>query len=322
MAPPDTLRVGARSPAVYFLQAELNRAYPHFLKPLKVDGKFGLKTLERVQRFQRDRYLGGAGTVGPATWAALADVTPGYGILTVKPPIIHCGNCLAENKAYSDRMAAAARAAEAKTIADEPANTTVLEAFGKSAKVLPLAKSRLLTKAKTAFKKSLDYSRIFMSDASGAENRPFTVSVSLKSVGPIVIMNVGTLVPSDDVLLHELVHAWQSQHHSDPTKFMRHCLECQAEAVKVNLALLYFDLGLRHHDEFPMQYPFSAYAFHSSAQHSDYGGEQMAQAFELDHGTVRSFVSGVGPGPDAVNIASLADTDGKIADRRDPNVKV
>ncbi len=62
--------------AVTELQTKLNSLLPAVLPPLKVDGKFGDKTLARVKEFQRRRGLVADGIVGAKTWAVIDGLAP------------------------------------------------------------------------------------------------------------------------------------------------------------------------------------------------------------------------------------------------------
>lgn len=83
---------------------------------------------------------------------------------------------------------------------------------------------------------SLDLTKIFISDGAGADKRPFTVALEAEGLGWIVVLNLGSLAswdapkPRAKDLMHELTHAWQSQHHTDKEKFMTSALACQARA--------------------------------------------------------------------------------------------
>jgi hypothetical protein len=89
--------------------------------------------------------------------------------------------------------------------------------------------------AKGIYGNSLAYDDIYVSDGVGASNRPFTLALPY-SGGWIVVLNLGpSLVskPGSDksTLIHELAHAWQSQHHYDPSEFMMNCVKSQAAAA-------------------------------------------------------------------------------------------
>jgi outer membrane protein OmpA-like peptidoglycan-associated protein len=91
--------------------------------------------------------------------------------------------------------------------------------------------------AMTMFAASLDFRRILISDGIGAQNRPFTVAVP-SSAGIMVVMNLGDIAPWEkkgrrsETLIHELTHAWQSQHHgTNPAAFMVNSVRCQGLAL-------------------------------------------------------------------------------------------
>lgn len=75
-----TIRFGSRGADVQYLQNQLNKLLtPH--PNLRVDGDFGRRTYEAVQRFQIAKNLGVDGIVGPKTWKAL------QGGIVPAPPI-------------------------------------------------------------------------------------------------------------------------------------------------------------------------------------------------------------------------------------------
>jgi hypothetical protein len=90
--------------------------------------------------------------------------------------------------------------------------------------------------AMTVYGGSLDFTKILISDGLGFQGRGFTVAVPLTS-GSHVVMNMGDVSPwhtrpRSNTLIHELAHAWQSQHHgSDPRAFMENSVLCQARAL-------------------------------------------------------------------------------------------
>jgi hypothetical protein len=98
---------------------------------------------------------------------------------------------------------------------------------------------RFLTTAQMAtatavFGFSLNFATILLSDALGLGGRPFTVATTIPPTsltGPsIVVINAGTFAPARDLLIHELAHAWQSQHAVDPRRFMANSIASQAMA--------------------------------------------------------------------------------------------
>jgi outer membrane protein OmpA-like peptidoglycan-associated protein len=169
---------------------------------------------------------------------------------------------------------------------------------------LPTA-ARCLTPAEQAFAMrvyvgSLDFTKILISDGLGAQGRPFTVAVPT-SVGWHVVMLLGDIsrswVGSGD-LIHELAHAWQSQHHgSDPTAYMKNSVECQvraladipvakaaasASAVAAAVARGVFDpVSLaRIGASAASAESSSAYAYISGKPFGEYAAEQIAQQVE------------------------------------------
>jgi outer membrane protein OmpA-like peptidoglycan-associated protein len=100
-------------------------------------------------------------------------------------------------------------------------------------------KVRCLTAVEQAFAKktylgSLDFTKILIADGLGAQGRPFTVAVPT-SLGWHVVMLLGDVArdwSGSSTLIHELAHAWQSQHHSsDPVAYMKNSVECQVKAI-------------------------------------------------------------------------------------------
>lgn len=85
--------------------------------------------------------------------------------------------------------------------------------------------------AKSVYGGSLNYDDIYVSSLSGTDNRPFTIAVQVSGRW-VVVLNLGRLYenPGADpsTLVHELAHAWQSQHHSNPQRFMINSVESQA----------------------------------------------------------------------------------------------
>src|SRR4051812_47765038 len=60
-------------------------------------------------------------------------------------------------------------------------------------------------------------------------------------LGVVQIMNMGTFTPSTSLLIHELSHVWQAQHHLDPFQFMVNSVASQVEATAANGAARLFD---------------------------------------------------------------------------------
>ena len=109
--------------------------------------------------------------------------------------------------------------------------------------------------ARKVYGGSLDFTKILITDGLGAGGRKFTLAVKLASGGWHVVIMMGDVLcwanptpcglsttccwRSVD-LIHELAHAWQSQHHGPdptlpsfvkgPTAFMWNSVKCQAKA--------------------------------------------------------------------------------------------
>lgn len=159
------------------------------------------------------------------------------------------------------------------------------------------------SEAITVFDRSLDFTKILISDGLGFEERQFTVAVQLAS-GWYVVMNLGDLASwaspqgRSKTLIHELTHAWQSQHHgSEPRRFMLNSVGCQALALadippaKAAAAARATEIALAS----GVQNPFtlarigraafaaedvSAYAYIPGKAFTEYAAEQIAQQVE------------------------------------------
>jgi hypothetical protein len=64
------------------------------------------------------------------------------------------------------------------------------------------------------------------------------VDMAPNPVGPattMIVINAGTFAPASNDLIHELTHAWQSQHSINPKQFMVNSVESQGIAGALNL---------------------------------------------------------------------------------------
>lgn len=144
--------------------------------------------------------------------------------------------------------------------------------------------AHLPPRAKDIFGSSIDFSRVWISNKTGAQGRPFTATVVINFPPGITkrvnVMNLGTSY-REDTIVHELTHVWQSQHHYDPLQYMRSCIACQAWALYKNQDLLKTapKPAVISHRDFPVDFPYSAYAYEIDTKlpFSHYGGEQIAQ---------------------------------------------
>ncbi|MDN5794386.1 MAG: DUF4157 domain-containing protein [Intrasporangium sp.] len=133
---------------------------------------------------------------------------------------------------------------------------------------------------------SITYSLVRLSDAAGVHGRGFT------TVAPLgfVVINVGPGLygspGSDrDLIVHELGHVWQSQHHPNPAQFMVNSVASQAAASVAGGDPYCYVAGK----------PFGLYA-----------AEQVAESAENGEPAIVSHMSSVPAGlPDPANIVSL-----------------
>ena len=95
-----------------------------------------------------------------------------------------------------------------------------------------------------------------------------------------VDIDCGTFAPGQRLLIHELCHVWQSQHHSNQFKFMSNAVTCQAKAVADNTIERFVDPDVKKHKDHPVQFPFSAYAYKTGLTLNKLAAEQMANAVE------------------------------------------
>ena len=190
--------------------------------------------------------------------------------------------------------------------------------------------------ANKVFGRSLDYTRILLSDGKGVSGRAFTVAVPTAR-GAMVVILMGSTTRCFAAsphhasnLVHELVHAWQSQHHPDPVAFMSNSAACQARALaatptaKAAAAALavaragaasVFDTRrlLAIAAEAARREAVSAYAYAPGKPFGAYAAEQIAQQVEHAHRRIGRPTPGVAAvvgaaAPHAVvaeNVASL-----------------
>jgi hypothetical protein len=217
------------------------------------------------------------------------------------------------------------------------------------------SQARCLTKAERGiadpvYGGSLDYADIFVSDGIGLSKRPFTTAIPISSTRWVVILNLGSdafkFGAEKKDLIHELAHAWQSQHHPIPWKYMYNCVQSQVAATA---ATALYEMGSSRAGQIvgaitsttsltagaAMLGPASAYAYVPGMSFGEYGGEQIAQQVEDYHyppagliqsATVRAqmekiwrHIQLIPPGVhDTENIQSLSKT--RYAHKSYPNV--
>jgi predicted outer membrane repeat protein len=310
------LSLGSSGPDVADVQQQLNSSPPTNLPLLNVDGVFGQRTLARVREFQGNNGLKADGIVGPLTRAAFqrrsVDVPPRSGI--------ECGNSGAANL---NLTAQRGRAFQSALISLPSRSRASSLGGGSSAAAIPgLPTLKRLTPAQEAtarsvFGASIDFTNVFISDKTGIGGLPFTVAVpgSIITGSTKQIMNLGTFVPTRDLLIHELSHVWQSQHHSDATAFMKNSVTGQGAAIAANELAARSDPTVKANSDFPVHFPFSTYAYIPGSPFGSYGAEQIANSVEHGEGPIVAHVAGVATGVvDSDNTTSL--TTSRIGDRR------
>jgi len=317
------LASGSQGELVAELQMLLNQK-PSSLAALREDGIFGAKTSARVREFQTQNQLLADGIVGPKTWGKLLS---GKGPSQPKRASILCGTGDSRNEARGQLVAKQLSG----LVPAQSATTATLVSFAPTerssalASLLPVsspirmmdATQRAL--ATSVFGPSLDFSRIFISTATGIGGLPFTIATTIPPLMPgglvVQIMNLGTFSPSSALLIHELSHVWQAQHHLNPFQFMVNSVASQAEATIANQAARLFDSTVASNPDFPLHFPFSAYAFKSGSAIATLGAEQFAQSNELSQPTVRAYVKSFSVATPAVEMM-LGLAVPHIADRR------
>ncbi|MEO8129292.1 MAG: peptidoglycan-binding domain-containing protein [Bryobacteraceae bacterium] len=309
-----TLSAGMSGPDVTALQQLLNARPPSNLPALRVDGIFGSKTQARVMEFQRNNGLKADGIAGPLTMAKLASGN------VVKPRgKTPCGNTV-EGVRGQGQMIAAQFISELRRAQGGNQQFALTSSIGSPVSaglfgsILPTFRPPNTTQAKfitDVFGSSIDLSRVFISDKKGPTGRPFTAFIGDPSglgIGPsICVMNCGDEGNLESTIVHEATHVWQSQHASNPAKYIENCLGSQALAVELNLAEAALRGSPFPNSDFPGFFPNDAYAFAPGKRFSEYAGEQIA--FQVEKGVVaiRNHVKGVRAGVvDADNDTSLS----------------
>lgn len=311
---PKMLSYGAVGQDVRDMQSALNKHRPSALAPLAVDGIFGSRGLARVKEFQGNKQLTVDGIVGPNTWNKLLTTDPTKIAGRVG---IDCGTHDVQSRALGENIArqffGSAKPSTASTSQFRFGQSTP-KAVGSSANPFRFLNDVQKATAKSVYGNSLDFSRIFISNKTGIGGRPFTTAFP-ESNQIVQIMNCGTFTPSKRLLVHELCHVWQSQHHNDQFKFMGNAIKCQGKAVANNTAETFVDPDVLLHKDHPVQFPFSAYAYKPGLRLGEYAAEQMANAVEHGEAGVVSHVKSVAMNvTDSGNVTALDLT--TIGDRR------
>jgi len=142
---------------------------------------------------------------------------------------------------------------------------------------------------------SIDFGKVLLSDAVGGGGRPFTTYVPspIPGLSGGTVINIGpsayaTPGSDRDLLIHELGHSWQSQHHPNPAAFMANSIASQAAAAAAGGSA-------------------SAYCYVPGKWFGLYGAEQIAQQVERGEAPIVAEVSSAARGSTHLgNVASLA----------------
>lgn len=144
-----------------------------------------------------------------------------------------------------------------------------------------------LTQARSVYGSSIDYGVVVITDATGGGGRPFTTVLPLGfialNLGPSAYASPGS---NRDLLIHELAHVWQSQHHPVSAQFMVNSVLSQGGAAAAG---------------------GDAYCYVPGTWFGSYAAEQIAEQAEDGVSAVTSHMSAASAGStDVANIASLA----------------
>lgn len=260
---------GANGTHVQLLQLGLLAAGQKLLRSTKdmskfPDGIFGQETFEAVCSFQRSSSLAIDGVAGPLTVKGLSAAIPGGPV----PTRDRCGCTRGQVTVpalfgvdFRSTFQSRAQGLVEADGRDKPRLPTTLR---------PISASEI-NMARTVFGNSLDFSKIFATDGAGLNGQPFTVAVSSSRGGPVII-NFGTLSPSRRLLIHELTHAWQSQHSQMPQSYMGNSVAslAAANAAQELLKLTFAD----------KLFTADSYALRLGKNFDEYGAEQIAEQVE------------------------------------------
>ncbi|WP_227370552.1 S8 family peptidase [Halomonas sp. M20] len=291
-------RTGADLAAIGRMRATLSPAL------LRVDCRFGPQTDTATRIFQRCVFPGQReewdGKIGPLTWAELERLRPAP-IITPPPLRPPTSPPVPDNVRELLQRIQDALESLKEWIPDAIEN--IVCPGIKAPSRLRFLDPAEQAEARTVYGASLDFSHILITDGLGCGGRPFTVAFPVSGDWWIA-MNQGSIAsfatrPRSDTLIHELAHAWQSQHHgSDPTAFMQNSMINQAAAA----AMSAMPGG-----------EASAYAYIPGKPFGEYAAEQIAEQIEDSYNStgsptpaIVSHVSSVASGvADAANQISL-----------------
>lgn len=285
----------------------LNATLPNATPALNVDRIFGPKTLARTIAFQKAFGLAGDGVVGPNTWTKLDEVCPPPSA----PATRICGNSDPGNLGRANALSQALPVRGSRFgVGEAPGNL-----------LKPIRTNPHFAAAAAVFSASLDYDRIFWTTQSGLQDRPFTIALPNDTTGGFIqVLNLGAKFGPKTVI-HEMTHAWLSQHHHNPVTYMQNCIACQKKAVEDNLSAALFNPRVARIPGFPVQRPFTAYGFIRGRDFGDYGGEMIAEQVEAGVDDIVRLVRSAPPHvPHSGNVTSL--TKVLATDMRNPRAEL
>jgi peptidoglycan hydrolase-like protein with peptidoglycan-binding domain len=259
------------------------------------DGLFGPEVEAAVKQFQQKSGLPADGRVEAATLGTLDELLLRLPAVPVRCCATGCATNKGRGHALVQALGSAFRAQAPSLASVSPRVINPLFGIQLPSGLQSLTAAQQQT-AQGVFGNSLDFQLIFLSNALGLGGLPFTVALNLNSLVPIVnpipvativILNVGTFTPSADLLIHELTHAWQSQHALNPYAFMTNSALSQGLAAAVGGNA-------------------SAYAYLPGKSFQEYAAEQIAQQVEEGESAIIAHVASVAAWvPDARNMVSL-----------------
>ena len=272
---PALVKLFSQGKDVVLCQSALN-GFPSKLAALAEDGIFGPKTQARVKEFQLTLKLVADGIVGPITWGKLLAPTASAGVVSAST----CCNGTSMMRtaaalgltypiaaAILQLDAGAERSTIAPSLRGRPRNDQAAKAPGiatstpSNARSVSLAEKAILI---PVFGSSINFATVVVTTASGMDGRAFVLTIPSPLLGmpAIQIVNAGPS-PSNETLLHEFTHVWQSQHHHTSTIYMAAAIASQLDESTLNSAA-----GRRM---------FSAYAYVPGKPFGEYNVEQIAQ---------------------------------------------
>lgn len=289
---PSQVSLNAKGPDVRLCQSALNGHVPSKLPRLVEDGLFGMNTQARVKEFQTSVRLRADGVVGAMTWSKLLLVPTAMKSSEAKG--CQCGNSPASAALMGSMLQnyqSLATALGITTPFDEAAkySTVTTSPLPNNARAVNLGEKGVLI---PVFGSSIDFSTVLVTTLTGMGGRAFVATVPSPFFGlpAIQIVNAGHS-PTDETLLHEFTHVWQSQHAASPLAYMVSAVFVQTVADQANATA--------------GKTVCSAYAYVPGKPFGEYNVEQIAQQVGKGESAIRTHCkSAVKNAKDSENIKS------------------